>query len=239
MSWWVPPRSGATEAIDLETTDDAALRREMASVAKLNGLFGYHSYLISALKRMQGRFPEHSLDVLDLATGSADVPVALARWARRSGRSLRLLGVDINPRILAMARERVLDYPEIALVQADAFALPFPEGSFDWITSHLAFHHLPPERIPELIRALDRLVRPGGGMLIGDLVRSWPNYWLVTAAVALLGDRVALADGQTSVLNSFTRAEWRAILEESGISYLGFHPLPFPTQVLITGKKPR
>jgi SAM-dependent methyltransferase len=89
--------------------------------------------------------------VLDLATGTG----AAARVAARRGASV--VGVDLSPGMLAVARELS---PEIDLRLADAHALPFAAGEFDALTCGLSVTHFgePATALGEALRVL----RAGG-----------------------------------------------------------------------------
>ncbi len=234
----VPPRGQEPEAIDHPDTHAEVLREAMRGVKRLNRRLGYHRYLVSQLERHLPRGFGGSLNVLDVATGLADIPEALALWGRRRHISVQAVGLDLNPRILAMAQEETREVPEIELVEGDALAMPFPDGSFDVVTTHLALHHFPEDRIVPLLRSMDRVLRPGGLMLVGDLVRSRANIVLVDAACALWGTPAALADGKISIRNAYSRAEFEAFIRDSGLSYLDFARPGYPTQVLLAGRKP-
>jgi demethylmenaquinone methyltransferase/2-methoxy-6-polyprenyl-1,4-benzoquinol methylase len=64
--------------------------------------------------------------ILDLATGSGDLALAIAKRLPRS----EITGVDFSPEMLALARRKGLT----KTVVADALNLPFPEASFDVVT---------------------------------------------------------------------------------------------------------
>ncbi|MNK49199.1 Demethylmenaquinone methyltransferase [compost metagenome] len=237
-AWFVPPRGQEPEDIDQPDTPDEVLREAMHGIRNLNRRLGYHGYLLGQLERRLPRGFGGSLNVLDVATGLADVPLAFARWGRRRGISVQAVGLDLNPRILAMAQEEIRDVPEVELVEGDALAMPFPEGAFDVVTSHLALHHFPEERIAPLLQSMDRVLRPGGIMLVGDLVRTRPNQFLVEAACTLFGSKATLKDGKTSIRNAYSHAEFEGFIRDSGLDYLSFARPAYPTQVLLAGRKP-
>jgi SAM-dependent methyltransferase len=89
--------------------------------------------------------------VLDVATG----PGCLA--ARAAQRGAAVVGVDIDPSMVALARRR---HPRLDIREADAGALPFAAGSFDAVVGNFLVHHLqsPAAAIAELMRVL----APGG-----------------------------------------------------------------------------
>jgi SAM-dependent methyltransferase len=86
--------------------------------------------------------------VLDLATG----PGCAA--AKATERDASVVGVDIAPAMVQLARQR---HPDIEFRQADAEALPFEDGSFDAVISNFVVPHLgrPEHAVNELVRVLN------------------------------------------------------------------------------------
>jgi len=106
---------------------------------------------------------EATLRLLDLGTGPAVSAIALAE----ADPGLRVTGVDYSQGMIARARPRVGVSPardRIEVLQADARALPFEDGSFDVATGH-SFLYLVPERERVLAEAL-RVLRPGGRLVL-------------------------------------------------------------------------
>jgi demethylmenaquinone methyltransferase/2-methoxy-6-polyprenyl-1,4-benzoquinol methylase len=102
--------------------------------------------------------------ILDVATGTAGVAIALARETEAG-----IVGVDISESMLGRGRERVraadLD-SRIRLERARAEQLPFPDGSFDAVSFTYLLRYVadPAATLAELARVL----RPGGGMACLD-----------------------------------------------------------------------
>ena len=169
MGLWAPlPRAaGAVEWLD-RPAPFADRARSLEDVARLNGVFGGRLITLGHVKRLLRRVPAgRTATVLDLGTGSADVPRALARWARRVGRPLRVLALDRDAATLRIARRTVRDYPEIVLLQADALALPLRPGSVDVVISALTLHHLEPAAAAAYLSAMDGAARLG--FVVNDL----------------------------------------------------------------------
>jgi len=102
--------------------------------------------------------------VLDLGCGTGDDVQELARLVGPSG---RVVGVDSSETVIAEACERVLRTTlRVAFQVADAYALPFPDATFDACRADRVFHHLehPCQAFGELLR----VVRPGGRVLLFD-----------------------------------------------------------------------
>jgi SAM-dependent methyltransferase len=124
--------------------------------------------LIDALELKSGS------DLLDVATGTGHVALAAAR------RFVRATGSDYVPALLEVARRRAAaEGLEVTFTEGDAEHLPFPDASFDYVTSNIGAMFAPNQEktASELLRA----ARPGGtiGMInwrpegfIGELFRT-------------------------------------------------------------------
>jgi ArsR family transcriptional regulator len=100
-------------------------------------------------------------DVLDVGSGDGAAAAYLAPYSRS------LVCVDISPRMIEAACERLAAYPHARALVADVEELPFRASSFD---SALVFHTLAYAERPQ--RALEecaRVLRPGGRLVILSL----------------------------------------------------------------------
>ena len=106
--------------------------------------------------------------VLDVATGTARLPLSLLRQLDFRG---RVVGVDLARRMLAIAQHKTRSHRRrVGLIRQDAMALPFPDASFDAVTSIEALEFLPhPEGA---LAEMTRVLRPGGQLLISNRVGS-------------------------------------------------------------------
>jgi ubiquinone/menaquinone biosynthesis C-methylase UbiE len=95
---------------------------------------------------------------LDVGAGAGALALALAPFVAE------VVGVDVEPELLARARERAP--ANVTFEEADATALPFADGSFDLAGTLRTLHHV---RRPELALAeLARVTRVGGRVLVVD-----------------------------------------------------------------------
>jgi len=113
--------------------------------------------------------PRVDARALDLATGTGDIAFALA------ARGARVVGLDITPRMIELARGKTIGqdgqaHPACpAFVVADMLALPFPNASFDLVTTGYGLRN-----VPDLTVAVDeirRVLQPGGRLLSLDFDR--------------------------------------------------------------------
>jgi ubiquinone/menaquinone biosynthesis C-methylase UbiE len=135
-----------------------------------------------------------------------------ARRLGRQGRQARVVVVERDAAALALARRVSVAYPEIALVRADASALPFRRGAFDVVTSGLLLHHLEPDAAVATLRDMAAVAR--GGVLVNDLLRTrlaWGLVWLATRLCAC--HRFSRHDGPLSVRRAYSPDELRRLAE--------------------------
>lgn len=116
----------------------------------------YHGVL---LREIEGR---RFGAALDLGCGAGAFTRQLA------ARADTVLGVDLSPGMLRLARAGAADLPNVRFEERDVTAWELPRAHFDCIASIATLHHLPMART--LVRLREALA-PGGTLLVLDLVR--------------------------------------------------------------------
>jgi SAM-dependent methyltransferase len=109
--------------------------------------------------------------VLDAGTGTGFAGLAAARLVGPAG---TVVGVDLSPGMLAVARESAAQagLTNFDAVEADATALPqFADGSFDVVTSATSLLYMP---AAEALREWARLLRPGGLLALSTMRAGFP-----------------------------------------------------------------
>lgn len=154
------------------------------------------------------------LRLLDVATGSGDVPCWLAATARRQGLALEVLACDFSHRAIDIARRQRSRSPDVRFFVADAMHHPLPR--VDVITACLFLHHVP---TPSIVPLLRRLAERSDRLLVDDLRRTRLGFILAWAGTRLLSrSPVVHEDGPRSVRNALTIAEMRAFAAEAGLA---------------------
>jgi methyltransferase family protein len=215
----LPPLARAEHAVEMldGPAPVADLAESLTDVARLNALFGGRSITLAQLKRLLAHVPRaRRISVLDVGTGGADIPRALVRWARKSGRPIRVIALDRDQATLGIARQRSARYPEIVVLRGDALALPVRSHSVDVAISALTLHHLEPADAVRYFAEMDAAAR--SGFVVNDLMRSRTGYALVWLATRVLTrNRMSRHDGPLSVWRSYTSGEVRALCEKAGL----------------------
>jgi len=108
MAWFPPLRSRQRQAewMDDPGADPADLRRSLDYIRRINALLGYTRASVGHLRRFSRNWrPGETIRILDVATGSADIPRAMLRWADRRGFDVRIVAVDIHATTLKLAAQ--------------------------------------------------------------------------------------------------------------------------------------
>lgn len=159
--------------------------------------------------------------VLDLATGTARIPLAAAPQMQNGG---MIVGLDITPAMLRFAASDVRSVgltSRISLICASAMEIPFAPRTFDLAICGLATHHM---QVRQLLFETARVLKPGGRLVMTDVAA--PRLWrstLGSAAVKLAAGlyatthRSARTRAEISAIpNVRTTEEWRDLLAENG-----------------------
>lgn len=202
------PRAAGAERMDEPDQDPGELGRSLVDLQHVNRWLGGYRVVLHHLGRLVARHPRAEYRVLDVATGSADIPVKVAGWARSRGIRMHIVATDNHPTTLAFARLHAEGRVDVRVEAADALHLPYEDGSFDFAMCSTALHHF--DARADLLRVLGemhRVSRIGG--LITDLRRSRPAYVGARLLAMTVWRRhpVTAHDGPLSVRRAFTRAE--------------------------------
>ncbi len=216
-------RRRSAEFMDDPAASPAELDRALWFIRLINRRLGGSAALLRHLKHWSRDWsPGQTITLLDVATGSADLPLAAHRWARRRGFDLRITGIDIHPTTLDLARRHLEESGDeaaraaITLEQGDALAIEsrFGAGSFDYVHAGLFLHHLDEPQIVAALRAMRSVARRG--ILWNDLVRSRLGHTVIRL-MTLPCDRMVRHDAVVSVEAGFTRDEALDLARQAGI----------------------
>ena len=220
-------RRETEELLDQAGHDPAELAANLRDIRTVNRLAGGVATVLCHLPGLLSHLPRgHPLEILDLATGSGDIPLSLVAWAERQGRPLHLTVTDRSPEILAEARRTLGGVPGVTFTVCDARAVPLPERSFDVVLCSLSLHHFAPGEAVQVLREMDRLSRTG--FILNDIRRCLTGYLAAWAASRVATrNRLTRHDMPLSVLRAYTPDELRALLRQAGIrdASVTTHPL--------------
>lgn len=147
-------------------------------------------------------------DVLDLGCGTATLTIMV----KRSCPGARVVGLDGDPKVLAIAREKTAaSGVDVELHEGMAFSPPFPPASFDRVVSSLVFHHLTTENKRRTLAAVRHLLRANGELHVAD----WGRPHNALMRVASLGIR--LLDGAETTADNLA-GRLAQMMEQAGFA---------------------
>jgi len=169
--------------------------------------------------------------VLDVAGGTADLAI---QFARRVGASGEVVLTDINPAMLALGRDRMLDAGIMApAVQCDAEHLPFADAHFDCVSVAFGLRNM--TRKDRALAEMHRVLKPGGRLLVLEFSRVWqplqPLYDTYSLKILpLIGKLVANDSDSYRYLAESIRVhpgqeQLKSLLEQAGLERVEYFNL--------------
>ena len=212
----------------------------------LNHLLSFRQDLgwrAATVKKM--RF-ERTLRFLDVATGTADLAIEAARRFPK----ISVTGIDFAAPMLEVGRRKVNDaglQERVSLVEGDALALPFPDGSFDVTAVAFGMRNIPDRR-----RALDQMARvtvPGGQVMILEMTfaptpffRPFYGFYLmrILPGIARLfaGNPATYHYLADSIRHFPSPDDLSGLMKESGLREVSYTRLTFGVAYLHIGTVP-
>jgi ubiquinone/menaquinone biosynthesis C-methylase UbiE len=233
VDWLMNRRRRQAEWMDEDRADPEELLQSLRFIRRVNSLLGYTRAILHHLEQFARTWkPGDRIDIIDLATGSADIPRAILAWADRRGFDVHIVAVDRHPVTIHAAAAGGSD-PRLRIVQADVFALPFADGMFDYAMTAMFMHHLDGAQIIRLLKVMDRLSRRG--ILAADLLRHRRAYlWI--RLLTLLSTPMVRHDAAASVAQALTKSEVLSIRERAGVGYARY-ARHFAHRFVLAGQK--
>jgi SAM-dependent methyltransferase len=195
-------RSGRILKPELMDNADAAVAAVcLRDIARINRWFGGHRVLVQVLKELIK--PGERFSILDVGAASGDMGSVIRR--RFSGATVVSLDYRVSHLRLGQGQR----------VAADAFQLPFPPRSFDFVLCSLFLHHFSNDEAAKLIAALRQTARRA--LIVMDLERHPVPYYFLPATKHLLRwSPLSVHDGVISVAAAFRPEEIRDLARAAG-----------------------
>lgn len=199
-------RSRASEIMDDFDMSGPTLRDSLDQIARINRWLGGNQVTLSGVKQLCRDTPStQTLHIVDLGCGNGDLLRIVARWGRRTGRTVQLTGIDANADTIAYAEACSSDYPEISYRTEYVPSLWLRETAYDVVLCTLFLHHFSSEDLLDLLGIVCKHSRIG--VVVNDLHRhrlAYILFWLLTFPIS---NRMVREDGLVSILRGFKRQE--------------------------------
>ena len=130
-----------------------------------------------------GHYHNFLLRQLHPGERALDIGCGTGAFSRRlAERFDSVLGLDLSPQMIRLARERSRACPNLEFRVADVLAEALPDAHFDAIVSIATLHHL---SLPEILPRLARALKPGGVLAVLDLFETATLGEILTGALAM------------------------------------------------------
>lgn len=183
--------------------------------------------------------------ILDVATGTGDLAIRLAR----SLPDVTVTGIDLSGGMIEIGCRKVaaaaLDR-RVRLMEGDCLSLPFGDGTFDCVTVAYGVRNF--ERLLDGYREMFRVLRPGGMLCVIELSTptsplALPFYRFYTRHVIPAVGRMVSKDVRAysylpeSIAAAPQGRDMLALMREAGFSAASYRPMTFGTCTVYTASR--
>ncbi len=216
------------EMMDRPQPVSAELERDLQRIRQLNRWFGSYRLVLLFMRRWIK--PATRTRIVDLATGSGDIPRLIADYAREIGARVEIDALDRQPATLEVATKLSTGYTEIYYRQADILEWD-SVGTYDVVLCTLALHHFSGGDAVTVLRRCRGLSRKF--VLVSDLRRGF----LLQAGVHLLTalifrEPMTRYDARLSAARAFSFTELRDLALRAGWEHFGHKKFRFARQAI-------
>jgi SAM-dependent methyltransferase len=204
-------RVSQPEILDQPDIDPREVALSLADLRTVNHFFGGIRTSQFLFDRVIGERKLRELSILDVGSGSGDVPLTITKRLRHRGLSVSTTLFDQHENHLPGLDGKD---PNLYTMTGDALSLPFMEDWFDIVSCSLLLHHLEPDQARRFVQQALKVARHA--VIINDLVRSPLHYSLLHAWRPFFRTRISYLDGLTSVRRAYTPAEITTMLSGIG-----------------------
>jgi 2-polyprenyl-3-methyl-5-hydroxy-6-metoxy-1,4-benzoquinol methylase len=216
------------EMMDREQPLSAELERDLERVRQLNRWFGSYRLVLGFIRSWIK--PADKLRVVDLATGSGDIPRLIVDYARKIRARVEIDALDRQVATLEIAQRLSADYPEISYREANILEWNSVEA-YDIALCTLALHHFSNEDAVRLLHRCCQVSRRF--VLVSDLRRSFSlvgGIYLLTTLI--FREAMTRYDSRLSAIRAFSFSEMRDLVLRAGWENFGHRKFHFARQAI-------
>jgi len=195
------------ELMDRPQPVSAELERDLKRIRQLNRWFGSYRLIGHFVRRWIK--PGDNMRIVDLATGSGDIPRLIVHYARKIGARVKIDALDRQSATLEIARKLSAAYPEISYHATNILDWS-PAEAYDIVLCTLVLHHFSDEDAVTVLRRCRESSRDF--VLVSDLRRgllATVGVYLLTALV--FREPMTRYDARLSAERAFSFSEMRKL----------------------------
>jgi 2-polyprenyl-3-methyl-5-hydroxy-6-metoxy-1,4-benzoquinol methylase len=205
------------EMMDRPQPVSPELERDLKRIRQLNRWFGSYRLIGHFVRRWIK--PGDQMRIVDLATGSGDIPRLIVDYARNIGAKVEIDALDRQSATLEIARRLSAAYPEISYQETNILDWR-PAEAYDIVLCTLVLHHFSDEDAVSVLRRCRESSR--NFVLVSDLRRGFlatVGVYLLTALV--FREPMTRYDARLSTERAFSFSEMRKLAEWAGWQNFG------------------
>ena len=188
----------------------------------------------------------NKLHVLDVATGTGDLAIAIVDEAKARRKRATVVGLDFNHDMLRIAKRKIerRGLKNIELVTGDALSLQLKGESFDVVTSGFALRNF--DDLNQFVSESFRVLVPGGKIVYLDVAKPSNAFdsvfkFYYQTVIPMIGAKYN-KDAYIHLVSSMMKFDKRALVvmaRNAGFSRVKIRNLTFGAAFLLTGEKPK
>ena len=216
------------EMMDRDGPAPAELERDLERIRQLNRWFGSYRLVLSFIRRWIK--PADEFRIVDLATGSGDIPRLIVDYARTINARVEIDALDRQPATLEIARKLSADYPEISYREVNILEWNAVKA-YDIALCSLALHHFSNDDAARILHGCRETSKRF--VLVSDLRRSFfliAGVYLLTAVI--FREPMTRYDARLSAIRAFSSSEMRDLAIRAGWQDFGYESFRFARQAI-------
>jgi 2-polyprenyl-3-methyl-5-hydroxy-6-metoxy-1,4-benzoquinol methylase len=220
--------SAELELMDRPQPVSAEFERDLENIREFNRWFGSYALISTFLSRWIK--PGARLRIVDLATGSADIPRLIAEYGRKIGAELQIDALDRQSATLEIAKKLSANYPEISFVEGNILEWNTAEP-YDLVICTMALHHFSEDDATRVLARCRDLSRKF--VLVSDLRRGFfltSGVWFLTEFI--FREPMTKFDARLSAARAFSFAEMNLLAQRAAWENFRHKTFPFARQAV-------
>jgi 2-polyprenyl-3-methyl-5-hydroxy-6-metoxy-1,4-benzoquinol methylase len=216
------------EMMDRPQPVSRELERDLERIRQLNRWFGSYSLISGFMQRWMKSGDQ--VRIVDLATGSGDIPRLIVDYARKIGAQVEIDALDRQSATLEIAKKLSAGYEEISYIDANILEWESAKA-YDIVLCTLALHHFSERDAAWLLRRCREVSRRF--VLVSDLRRGIllaAGVYLLTALI--FREPMTRYDARLSADRSFSFAEINNLARQAGWENFGHKKFRFARQAI-------
>ncbi|MDE1825772.1 MAG: ubiquinone/menaquinone biosynthesis methyltransferase [Candidatus Micrarchaeota archaeon] len=188
--------------------------------------------------------PKKSFRVLDVATGTGDLAIDIARQASKERKEVSIVGMDFNKKMLEVAKRKIdkRNFGNIRVELGDALKMRYPSGSFDVLVSGFVLRNV--DDLDIFARQIYRVLKKNGRIVLLDMARPdnpaqlfiFNTYFGLMRLAAMFADKEAY-DWLVYSIGKFDKKACILKIKRAGFRNVRIESLRSGVAFLITAEK--